>query len=311
MQATNTAQVIRLPGQAALLTEELMHKWIESTDCSHTTRRTYGTAIRQMLQYFTFIGKAEPERSDLHAWRGSLLPDHSAGTVSLYITAARLFFRWLEQENIYQNISTGIKGAKNSRGFKKDCLTSHQARETLAAVDGKRDTAILTLMMTTGLRCIEVRRANIEDIRTVGDAVVLYVQGKGKTDKNEYVKLSPHTHKALLAYLADKKETTGALFTSTSNNSAGKRLTTTSISSIVKQAMRSAGYDSKRLTAHSLRHTAATLNLLNGGTLQETQQLLRHQNINTTMIYSQNLERMANQSESRIDTAIFTTAQGE
>ena len=304
MQA-NTAQVIRMPGQAAVLTEELMSEWIASTDCNHCTRRAYSTAIRQMLDYFNLIGKTQPERSDLHAWRAELLKDHAAGTVSLYITAARLFFKWLDMENRFEDISRGIKGAKSERGFKKDSLTPHAARETLAAVNGLRDTAILTLMITTGLRCIEVSRANIEDIRTVGDSAVLYVQGKGRLEKNEYVKLSPHAHKALLAYLADKKENTGALFTSTSNNSTGKRLTTTSISAIVKAAMRAAGYDSKRLTAHSLRHTAATLNLMAGGTLQETQQLLRHQNINTTMIYSQNLERMANQSETRIDAMIF------
>ena len=69
--------------------------------------------------------------------------------------------------------------------------------------------------------------------------------------------------------------------------------------------MRRAGYDSDRLTAHSLRHTAATLNLLAGGTLQETQQLLRHSSINTTTIYAHNLDRAQSKSEERIANAIF------
>ncbi len=69
--------------------------------------------------------------------------------------------------------------------------------------------------------------------------------------------------------------------------------------------MRAAGLDSERLTAHSLRHTAATLNLLAGGSVQETQQLLRHSNIGTTMIYAHNLERAANNSEARIAAALF------
>jgi len=82
-------------------------------------------------------------------------------------------------------------------------------------------------------------------------------------------------------------------------------MTTRSISGIVKDRFTGAGYDSERLTAHSLRHTAGTLNLLNGGTLEETQQLLRHSNINTTMIYLHHLDRAKNNSEARIAAAIF------
>lgn len=63
--------------------------------------------------------------------------------------------------------------------------------------------------------------------------------------------------------------------------------------------------DSDFLTGHSMRHTAATLNLLNGGTVEETRQLLGHTNINTTLIYSHALERAKNNSEERIAKAIF------
>jgi integrase/recombinase XerC len=94
------------------------------------------------------------------------------------------------------------------------------------------------------------------------------------------------------------------LFAGVGNRNAGGRLTTRSISGIEKGALVSAGLNSDRLTAHSLRHTAATLNLLNGGTLEETKQLLRHTNINTTLIYAHALERANNQSEARIEAAL-------
>ncbi|OIL92423.1 integrase [Oenococcus oeni] len=100
-------------------------------------------------------------------------------------------------------------------------------------------------------------------------------------------------------------EDAAPLFASTSNNNEGGRMTTRSISGIAKSALRRAGFDSSRLTAHSLRHTAATLNLLNGGSLEETQQLLRHRNLNTTMVYLHHLKRAKNQSEARIGNAIF------
>ena len=86
-------------------------------------------------------------------------------------------------------------------------------------------------------------------------------------------------------------------------------MTTRSISRIVKGTLIEAGYDSDMLSAHALRHTAATLNLLNGGTLEETQQLLRHQNISTTMIYSHALERAGNKSEERIASGLFPTGR--
>jgi len=95
------------------------------------------------------------------------------------------------------------------------------------------------------------------------------------------------------------------LFASTSNNNHNGRVTTRTISGIVKERLRAAGFDSDRLTAHSLRHTAANLNLRNGGTLEETQQLLRHTNITTTMIYIKSIEREDNPSESRIASLIF------
>lgn len=301
-----TAQVINaFPEQAQGITEGRLQEWITSHDGNHCTKRAYQTAIRQMMQYFTFIGKTQPERSDLHAWRTSLMPNHSAGTVSLYITAARLFFQWMEQENLYQDISRGIKGCKIDKGFKKDCMTDEQAFETIKAGTSKRDRAMLALMFTAGVRCIEVSRADIQDINTSAGTPVLWVQGKGKESKSDYVKLSTNTYKLLLKYLADKKETTGALFTSTSNNSAGQRLTTTSISAIAKQAMKAAGYDSKRLTAHSTRHTAATVNMIQGGSCEDTQHLLRHESYGTTQIYAQHIDRMKNNSEQRIDDAIF------
>ena len=82
-------------------------------------------------------------------------------------------------------------------------------------------------------------------------------------------------------------------------------MTTRSISRIVKNALKAAGLESDRLTAHSLRHTAATLALKNGASLDEVQQLLGHKNINITMVYLHTLERVNNTSSDRITAAIF------
>ena len=107
--------------------------------------------------------------------------------------------------------------------------------------------------------------------------------------------------------LADRQDTQGGapLFTSLSNNSKGARISTRSISGTIKTSLKNAGYDSDRLTAHSLRHTAVTLSLIGGQKLEEVQQFARHKNIATTLIYAHNLDRMKNQCENTIANAIF------
>lgn len=305
--ATNNAQVV----QAAAISEELTRQFVSFIDAAPQSIATYSASIRRMLGYFQALHITHPTRTDIIQYREKLKADYKPSSVALHMTAARLFFRWTAQQGIYPNIADHIKGAKLDKGFKKDYLTSRQVKAVFSTaqadtVASKRDFAILALMVTTGVRCIEVARADIQDLRTAGDSAVLYIQGKGHEEKNDYVKLAPEVERAIREYLKARgeKNERAPLFVSDSNNSKGERITTRSISRLVKNHMKAAGYDSDRLTAHSLRHTAATLNLLNGGTPQETQQLLRHTSINTTMIYSHALERANNNSENRIAAAI-------
>ena len=108
-------------------------------------------------------------------------------------------------------------------------------------------------------------------------------------------------------YLQMRKTTdeTEPLFTSLSNNNKGQRLTTRSVSGVVKERLKKAGYNSSRLTAHSLRHTAVTLSLLAGKNLAEVQQFARHVNITTTMIYNHALDKAKNSCSEAITEAII------
>lgn len=295
-----------------IITGDLLKRFIAFIDAKPRTIETYTRAIKQLLNYFSFKGIRQPQRADIIAFRDELKKDHKATTVQNYITATRLFFQWTAQEGLYPNIADHIKGATISKEHKKDYLTSKQVKAILNSIDrgtiqGLRDYAILALMITGGLRTIEVSRSNIEDLRAVGDSTALYIQGKGKDEKTEYIKIQAQVEEAIREYLKALGTTdqTQPLFTSTSNNSKGERLTTRSISGIVKKRLQEAGYNSDRLTAHSLRHTAVTLSLLGGNSLQEVQQFARHANITTTQIYAHNLDRAKNKCESTIAKAIF------
>ena len=295
-----------------VLNYELFNRFISFIDGSQRTIEAYKKNIKQFIKWLTNNNITEPTRADILAYRESLKTNLKPATVQSYIIAVRQFFKWAEQEGIYKNIAENIKGAKIDREHKKDALTTAQIKDILKKIDkrtiqGKRDYAIISLTVTGGLRTIELQRANIEDIRTLANNTVLYIQGKGREEKTEYIKLTAPVEKAIRSYLNAREEADikAPLFTSESNRNTGGRLTTKSLSRIIKNTFIKAGYNSERLTAHSLRHTAGTLNLLNGGTLEETQQLLRHSNINTTMIYLHHIERANNKSEERITNAIF------
>lgn len=291
---------------------DLFHRWTSYIDASPKTVETYTKNISRFLAYLTENGIAQPQREDIVAYRDYLKQGHKPTTVQGYLAAVKLFFAWTSQEGLYPNVAERVKGAKLDAEHKKDYLTTKQVAKLLGAIDrsslkGLRDYAMLSVMVTTGLREISIVRADIGDIRTAGDAVALYYQGKGHEEKADYVKLAEPVEEAVRAYLKARGETDpkAPLFSSIANRNTGERMTTRSVSRVAKERLISVGLESDRLTGHSLRHTAATLNLLNGGTVEETQQLLGHANINTTLIYSHALERAKNNSEERIARAIF------
>lgn len=294
------------------ITSSLMTDFVAFIDASENTVNTYTRGVKKLMQYLFDNDIRQPKREDIIAFREELKTTHKATTVQNYMVSIKLFFKWTSSRNIYPNIAENLKGAKISREHKKDYLTSKQVKRLLSNIDtstlkGKRDYAIASLMITGGLRDTEVVNANIEDLRTVGDFTALFVLGKGRDEKNEYVKVVEQVENAIRDYLKERGEVEASepLFVSASNHNNGGRMTTRSVSRICKNALVAAGYNSSRLTAHSLRHTAVTLSLLGGKTLQEAQEFARHSNISTTQVYAHNLDRAKNNCEETIAKAIF------
>lgn len=295
------------------INETTVSRWIDSLDTATRTKDTYRKNISYFLSWLEAHSIIRPTRENIMAYRDFVrYSGLKPSTIQSYITTVRIFFSWLDTEGLYPNVAYKVKGAKIDNDYKKDYLTTKQVRNILSMVDtstlqGKRDYAILSLMVTTGLRTISVISANIEDIGHAGDSSALYYLGKGHDEKSDYVKLSSPVEEAIRDYLTARgeKNPESPLFASLDHKNQNGRMTTRSISRIAKNSMVTAGYISDRLTAHSLRHTAATLNLRNGGSLTETQQLLGHKNIETTLRYSHILDREGNMSEERISKAIF------
>jgi integrase/recombinase XerC/integrase/recombinase XerD len=286
--------------------EDKIAGFLDSLDVAEKSRATYTRSLRQFILWLYESGRhtLELQREDILAYKEYLTGSKSAYTVTLYLTSVRKLYQWLESNRAYPDITRGIKGAKKPKGFRKDTLSQEQLRETLGSIErqsleGQRDYAIFNLMARTGLRDIEVSRALVEDIRMEQGQEVLWIQGKGRDSKDDFVILTPEALKPIKDYLKarGKVKKDEPLFSSDSDRNRGEALSTRSISRIIKNSMRAVGLDDSRLTAHSLRHTAISLSILGGASLQQAQAMARHTDSKTTLIYVHNLERISSGAE--------------
>lgn len=311
---TNTALTAN---NATEITAELLNRFIAYVNTDSTkTIETYTRALKQFFIYLQAEGITQPSRSDIIAYIKQMQERGLKPTTrQSYIAAVKVFFKWTKQEGLYPDIAEHLKGAKLDREHKRENLTSSQVKQILGSIDtstplGKRDYCLFLLAVTGGLRTIELTRATYGDIGTAGDNTILHIQGKGHTEKTEYIVIAPQVEAALRAYIkaSGGRTETQPIFISTSNNSKGQPISSRSISEILKGIMVNAGFDSDKLTAHSLRHTAITLVLMgNNGNLAEAQAFSRHENIATLMIYNHSIEKAKAKENSTayINTALF------
>ncbi|MBP3497115.1 MAG: tyrosine-type recombinase/integrase, partial [Alistipes sp.] len=250
----------------------------------------------------------ELTRADILAFKETLLHTHSNLTIAGYMVALRRFYEWTEGCKLYPNIARGNKSPKRKNAYIKEHLRENQIHQLLQHFEGNpRDYAIVNLLLRTGLRCIEVVRANVEDITFKGGQRILKIWGKGRDERDNFVVLTDKAYAPIKAYLETRGSTTlkEPLFVSTSNRNQNGRLTTRTISKICKQGFRAIGIDAHEYTAHSLRHTTAVM-LIKNGSLADVQSVLRHASPATSQIYTKSIEeelRLANPSEMKLDTA--------
>lgn len=290
----------------------LIASFVSSQDSSESSRKLYK---RTLSQYFIWIDIRHKNistltRKDVLEYKDYLQEKKlSSLTIGSYITAVRKFYEWADGEKLYPNIAKGIKSPRKQLAFKKQHLTDTKSKELLQHFQNHslRNYAIVNLILRTGLRTIEVVRANIEDIMYKGDRRVLKVWGKGRLEKDDFVVLSDKAYIPIKNYLslARKEAKPGEpLFTSISHQNYGKRLTTKTISSLCKEGLKAIGLDGKEFTAHSLRHTTAVAILKQGGLLTDVQSVLRHSSPVTSQIYTESVKeelRLKNAPELYLD----------
>lgn len=289
-------------------------EYIEYIDIKEESKLGYKRILNEFEKYVDGLSDL-PTRQDIVSYRELLRDRLKASSVQKHIVVIRNFYRWYSYEGYGVNVAEGIKGMKIESNFKREALSEDASRKLLKKaytkskkdIVGLRNYAIVALLLTTGLRTIEVERANVEDIGLINDNYVLYIMGKGRDDKDSYVKLSDQVLYILNYYLSERSDSYKPLFINHKNPNIGTRIKTRTIRGVVKEMLVEIGLDSPKYSAHSLRHTAATLALTHGANIEEAQKLLRHKDPKTTQIYIHEIEKSNSDLESRISDALFKT----
>jgi integrase/recombinase XerD len=272
---------------------ERIDDFIEQRPLNQKSRLTYWHTLRRFYRWihdhgvdYDFI-----KFKDIQAFFNELEKQNRSDLTQYnYRSIVQLHFKWLHENNlIAYDVSKSIRiGKRDYNIFRKRPLTADEAAQLLAVIKpetiiGQRDYALISLLLLNGIRVIECNRLDIGDI---GHGTIK-IQRKGRHTKGDVLRLTATSQQALTRYIAERGTSRydQPVFVSHSHRSMNQRLTTKAISAIVKKYLEQIGINEKQVTAHSLRHTAATLLLKNRVGQNDLQGFLGHASFETSKHY--------------------------
>lgn len=233
--------------------------------------------ITDIFDFLSFLAHDRKYNDDFESGIG-------AAARSRKLSAIKSFYKYLtvRTKQLTENPVKDVEFPKIRKSLPK-YLTLDESRRLLSSVEGanaKRDYAILMLFLNCGIRRSELVGLNLNDVYE--DRI--RVTGKG--NKERIVYFGSACKAALDDYIAERNKKilsdNRALFGSRDNN----RISVTAVHRLVKKHMLAAGLDPNQYSAHKLRHTAATLMVSNGVDIKTVQEVLGHEHLNTTEIYT-------------------------
>lgn len=294
--------------------DEVLTSFLNGLDIMETSRETYRWGLVRFFKWIRSSGRSLETLSpaDIMSFKNSLMKEKlSPLTIGGYVTAVRMFYSWTETSLLYPNIARSVRPPRGRKGFRKCALSPQESASLLDYLKERslRDYAIVNLILRTGLRTIEVSRADIGDVVRKRGKRVLKVWGKGADEKDAYVILGQPVWGPIQEYLSQRKPSskTDPLFVTEGKGHKGVRMAPRSIQYLCKEALKAIGLDGHEYSAHSLRHTTGVLILKNGGDWKDVQRVLRHASPATSQIYTASIEeemRLDSNPEGLLDDAI-------
>lgn len=240
----------------------------------------------EVYDYLLYISRSRPKYHN----SASTTYGNSAKTRARKMASLRAFFKYScdKTKQIPTNPVANIDIPKTQKSLPK-YLSLNESKKLLNSVDGKykvRDYCILTLFLNCGLRVSELAGISVGDINR--DDHILRVLGKGSKERMVYLNdacmaaIRDYDDYKLQSDTRPKNAHKNAYFISRN----GTRLSTMRIKELVKEHLDRAGLSQKHASAHKLRHTAATLMYQNGVDVRTIKEVLGHENLDTTAIYT-------------------------
>ncbi len=233
-----------------------------------------------VFDFLSYLANDRPLNPDVP------MTDHgiAASSRARKLSAIKSFYKYLtvRTKQLSENPVADLEYPKLRKSLPK-YLTMEQSAALLQAVSGaneKRDYAILMLFLNCGIRRSELVGLNLTDVYEDRIRVV------GKGNKERFVYFGTACRKAIDAYMVERSEKTLSDNRALFGSRDGNRISVTAVHRLVKKALLQAGLDSTQFSAHKLRHTAATMMLSGGVDVKTVQEVLGHDNLNTTQIYT-------------------------
>ena len=236
--------------------------------------------LNDVYDYMAFLSRDKVKNERSHEPEYGLM----ASSRARKIATIRSFYKYLtvKTKQLDVNPVEGLDTPKTTKSLPR-YLTLDESRRLLDAVDGvnrERDYCIICIFLNCGLRISEIVGLNIGDVR--GDS--LRVLGKG--NKERIVYLNDACQAAIEAYKPVRSQMVGSSVSALFVSNRRQRMGREAVHAMVKKTLLKAGLDPDKYSSHKLRHTAATLMLQNGVDVRTLQEVLGHEHLNTTQIYT-------------------------
>jgi len=278
------------------------------TESLKVLNRSEGTIKAYTMQIRLFLKQQNPAdlkaitSTDMESWVASLF-DHkqedgrgyTTGTICLKVRSLKRFFEFLERSNIiFINPMEEIREPRQDKTIPRDILTKTEITKlldqpNLSTRTGIRDRTILELFYSTGIRLQELCKLSIFDIDLQGKMVRIN-QGKGRKDR--VVPMGKHAVRFLREYITKIRPAFGkknrkcrVLFLNQLGNPLSKQV----VSLMIRNCVKNAGLTKKKISAHTFRHTFASVLVKNGADVVAVQKMLGHRDLRTTQGYIKRL----------------------
>ena len=278
--------------------------FLNFVDVSQRTMESYSSGIKQFIKYLDRNDITHPTREDIINFRDLKKDTNSVATANAYLSSLKAFFGYLEYNGIYKDITKNVKNLRDTNLHKRKFFSSDMCKEILDSCSNERERVMFLLTLTTGLRINELINIQLEDFKIINDRVCLYVLGKARKYKQDYVVVDDEIYSMIKEYIKNYN-ITNYLFVSNSNHNKGNRMTAHSARRIINALYERCGIKDEQTTFHSIRHSFATISIQNGATTREVCKALRQTSTVVTERYLHDLESINNKCSGIVTNKIL------